>query len=66
MAAERLEGSDARTRSERLRKIGYEAGLAQIKPDGRKTKRRVSTAAKWKEIRNPIARTEFKSKGRKR
>lgn len=60
-------GADfARTRSARHRKMGYDAGLAQVKPDGRKTDRRVSAAARRKEARNPIARSEFRFKGRKR
>jgi hypothetical protein len=46
--------------------MGYEAGLAQVRPDGRKTGRRVSRAARWREIRNPVARSEFRFQGRKR
>jgi hypothetical protein len=60
------EGSGfTRTRSERLRKIGFEAGMTQARPDGRKTTRKVGRAARWKEIRNPVARSEFRFKKRR-
>lgn len=59
------EGADfARTRSARLRKLGYEAGLTQVRPDGRKTRRRVSPEAKRRQERNPIARTPYKRRER--
>jgi hypothetical protein len=61
-----VESADfARTKSARLRKIGYEAGPGQLRPDGKKTRRKVGRAARWKEIRNPVARSEFRFKQRR-